>query len=185
MERGRAMNFDLKNRQYLLLLIALVMVGLFLGDRFVRAPLVNAWRTRSDRLAQLRMDVHRGDMLMERADALQATWDRMLTNALPADAPVAESRMLRAFDRWSQTSGVSVSSVRPQWRRAGDDYVTLECRAEISGDLERVTRLLYEIEHDSMGIKVDSADIATRDTDGAHITLGLQVSGLQFVPTTQ
>ena len=93
--------------------------------------------------------------------------------------------MLRAFDRWSQTSGVSVSSIRPQWKRAGDDYMTLECRADISGNLESVTRLLYEIEHDPMGVKVDSADIATRDTDGAHITLGLQVSGLQFVSTNQ
>ena len=44
-----------------------------------------------------------------------------------------------------------------------------------------IARFLYEIEHDPLGVKVDSADIATRDTDGAKITLGLQVSGLQLI----
>ena len=179
------MNFDPKNRQHLLLLIALVIVGLFLGDRLVLTPMVKAWKARSERIAQLKKDVQRGDMLMERTTAIQETWDRMRTNALSGEATEAESQILRAFERWSQVSGVSVTSIRPQWKRAGEDYMTIECRADVAGSLENITRLLYEIEHDPLGVKVDSADLATRDTDGALITLGLQVSGLQLLSSTQ
>ena len=176
------MNFDPKNRQHLLLLIAAVMICLFLGDKLVRAPLWNAWKNRSARLADLKTKVQNGEMLLQRGDSLQSRWDEMRTNSLPSEAALAESQVLRAFDRWSQASGVSVSSIRPQWKRAGDDYMTLECRADLAGNLASVTRLLYEVERDPLGVKVDSADLVTRDTDGAQITLGLQVSGLQLIP---
>jgi hypothetical protein len=61
--------------------------------------------------------------------------------------------------------------------------MTLECRADIGGSLAEVTRFLYEIENDAMGVKVDSASLVTHETDGAQISLGLQVSGLQLIST--
>lgn len=175
------MNIDPKNRQHLLLLAAVVVVAIFLGERIIYTPLVNSWRARSAKIVDLKKKVHDGEALMERGNSLTSTWTDMRTNSLPSDAATAESQVLRAFDRWAQSSGVSVSSIRPQWKRAGDDYMTLECRADISGSLNDVSRFLFEVEHDPLGVKVDSADIATRDTDGAQITLGLQVSGLQLL----
>lgn len=179
------MNFDPKNRQHQLLLLTIVVVGLFLGDKLVRAPLWNAWKARSERLADLQQKVHKGEMLIQRADSLQTRWAEMRTNSLPAETAAAESLILGAFDRWSRSSGVSVSSIRPQWKRADNDYMALECRADIGGNLEEVSRFLYEIERDPIGVKVDSATVATRDTDGAQISLALQVSGLQLITKTQ
>ena len=176
------MNFDPKNRQHLLMLAAIAVVALFLGERVIFTPMVNSWKARSARITELKTKVHNGEALQERGKSLTERWAEMKTNALPADAATAESHVLRAFEKWSQASGVSVSSIRPTWKRAGDDYMTLECRADIAGNLPDVTRFLYEVEHDPLGVKVDSADIATRDTDGAQITLGLQVSGLQLIP---
>jgi hypothetical protein len=174
------MNFDPKNRQHLLLLIAVAVVAMFLGDRLVLTPLLRGWTTRATRLTELQKKVKDGEMLLKRGDLL-ARWSEMRTNALPAETATAESQVLRAFDRWSQAAGVSVSSIRPQWKRAGDDYMTLECRADVAGNLPAVTRFLFEVEHDPLGVKVDSAALATRDTDGAQITLALQVSGLQLI----
>jgi len=176
------MNFDPKNRQHQLLLITVVVVGIFLGDRLVLTPLLNTWKARSARLTELKKNVTNGEALLKRADSLQSRWAEMRTNALPAEAPVAESRMLRGFDNWSRTAGVSVSSIRPQWKRADNDYVSLECRTDVSGSIGDVMRFLYEVGRDPMGVKVDSAALATRDTDGAQITLALQVSGLQLIP---
>jgi len=175
------MNFDPKNRQHLLLLCTVVVVGLFLGDKVVRAPLWNAWKDRSARLVDLKTKVHNGEQLLERGESLESRWTNMRTNALPVQSTSAESLVLGAFDRWSKSSGVSVTSLRPQWKRGEKSYMLLECRAEISGTLREVSRFLYELEHDPIGIKVDSATLATRDTDGAQITLTLQASGLQLL----
>jgi hypothetical protein len=179
------MNFDPKNRQHLLLLAAVVVVGLFLGDKLVREPLWKAWKNRSARLVELKTRVHNGEALIERGASLRDRWSNMRTNALPAESAGAESLMLGAFDRWSKSANVSVSSIRPQWKRADNDYMALECRADVSGALRDVTRFLYEIERDPIGVKVDSATLATRDTDGAQITLTLQTSGLQLITRQQ
>lgn len=176
------MNFDPKNRQHLLMAITIAVVALFLGEKIIFTPMWHSWQARSKRITELKAQVHNGEALLQRSNTLTSRWAEFQTNALPADAATAESHVLRAFERWSQASGVSVSSIRPQWKRAGDDYMTLECRADIAGNLADVSRFLFEIEHDPLGVKVDSADLATRDTDGAQITLGLQVSGLQLIP---
>lgn len=175
------MNFDPKNRQHVLLLCAVIVVGLFLGDRLVREPLWNAWKNRSARLTELKTKVRNGEQLIERADSLESRWVNMRTNALPIQNASAESLVLGAFDRWSRTARVSVSSLRPQWKRGDKEFMTLECRAEIAGTLPEVTRFLYELERDPLGLKVDSATLVTRDTDGASITLSLQISGLQLL----
>jgi Tfp pilus assembly protein PilO len=175
------MNFDPKNRQHLLLLGAVVVVGLFLGERLVFSPLAKAWKNRSERVATLKRDVERGERLIERAESLKSRWAQMSSNSLPTEAAAAESLVLGAFDRWARSSGASVSSIRPQWKRADNDYMTLECRADVGGNLSQITRFLYEVERDPTGVKVDRATIATRDTDGAVIAMDLQVSGVQLV----
>jgi len=56
--------------------------------------------------------------------------------------------------------------------------MTLQCRVEASGNLNTVTRFLYEIEKDPMALRMDAVEISARDNEGQQINLGLQVSGL-------
>jgi hypothetical protein len=104
----------------------------------------------------------------------------MRTNTLPESVSAAENQVLQAFDRWSQLSRISISSLKPQWKQAGDDYMTLEYRAEAFGNIETVTRFLYEIERDALALRVESVELTSRDNEGQQLGLGLQVSGLQL-----
>jgi len=90
--------------------------------------------------------------------------------------------MLKAFDRWSQASSVSVSSLKPQWRQTDEDYTLLECRADASGNMETLSRFLYEVEKDPLALKVEALEITSHDNDGQQLSLGLQVSGLLLTP---
>jgi hypothetical protein len=175
------MNFDLKNRQHLLGLLAAVVIALFLGDKLIVSPLIRSWKARSERIVELKQDVTQGNALLVRAASLQGRWDSMRTNTLPADPSVAESQVQRALERWSQGSGASVTSFRTQWKRSADDYVLIECRLDAAGTLNSLGRFLYEIEADPLGIKVDRADLSTRDNDGQQLNLALTISGLQLM----
>jgi len=52
-----------------------------------------------------------------------------------------------------------VSSIRPQWKEAEEDYKTLECRADVSGTLPAIAHFLYQVERDPLGVKVDSLEL--------------------------
>jgi Tfp pilus assembly protein PilN len=175
---GRRRAVNLNKRQQLLAIFAGAVVALFLADQFILAPLTKSWTDRSKRIAELRKSIHQGNQLLEREQTIRSRWQSMRTNTLPENTSAAEHEVLKAFDRWSQDSGISVSSIRPQWRQRGEDYQTLECRADAFGSIQAVTRFLYNLERDPLALKVDSLEITARDNEGRQLAVGLQVSGL-------
>ena len=123
--------------------------------------------------------------MRNRERTIRSRWDGMRTNTLPNNVSAAVSEVLKAFYRWSQDSGISISSTKPQWKRNSDDYMTLECRAEAFGTMPALTRFLYELEKDPLPLKVEAVEISSRDNDGQQLSLALQVSGLLLNPPEQ
>jgi len=173
---------NLNKRQRLLAILAIVAVGLYVADKLVFAPLTNNWKNRSSRIAKLKEQVRDGTETLKRETALRQQWERMRANTLASAKPEAESQMLKAFERWSRQGRVSVSSIRPQWKEAEEDYKTLECRADAGGSLSAIARFLYLIERDPLGVKVDSLELTARNTEGSQLALVIQVSGLLLNP---
>lgn len=170
----------IKNRQQLLALAAAIGVGLLVGDRLILTPLTKSWKERSHRITELTKSVNQGSLILDREESIRSRWDQMRTNTLPASVSAAENEVLKGFERWSQESRISISSIKPQWKQGGDDFMTLECRADAFGNIQALTRFLYELEKDPLALKVEAVEITTRDNDGQQLTLGLQVSGLQL-----
>ncbi|HEU5396968.1 MAG TPA: type 4a pilus biogenesis protein PilO [Verrucomicrobiae bacterium] len=171
-----------QNRQRLLLILTLVAMGLYLGDWLVFEPMIKLWKARQVAVAELRQQVNNGKSLLRREAAIRNRWSQMQTNALPNNTSQAEQQVLRAFDNWARSSQVTVNSIMPQWQNDQDDYSTLDCRIEASGDIEKLTRFLYEIENNPMALQLESIDLTARDDRGQELSLGLQVSGLALIP---
>ena len=169
----------IENRQQLLLVLTVAVGVLYAADQLMIEPLIGWWKARAKAAAALRTQVHDGRLLIKREDGLHGTWDNMRTNTLPANASLAEQQILKAFDNWSRESGASINGITPQWNNdPSQDYQTLNCRVEASGDLGTLSRFLYDIEKDPMALKLQSVELSSRDNDGQQFALGLQVSGL-------
>ena len=115
---------NLNNRQQLLTVVALAVVAFWLSDKLIFTPLTNSWRDRSVRIDRLRKSVDGGTQLLKRETSIRGRWAGMRTNTLPTEVSAAESAVLRSFDRWSDASRVSITSIKPQWKHDADDYTT-------------------------------------------------------------
>ena len=171
---------NLSNRQQVLTMVAIAAVVLLVGDRFIVTPMTKLWKQRAVEIAQMKKSVTQGASLLERESIIRSRWNLIETNTLATEVSVAENQVLRAFERWSKDSRIGVNGIKPQWKRNADEYATLECRVDAAGTLAEITRFLYEIEKDPLGLKLDIVEITTRDDRGQQLTLGLQVSGLQL-----
>ncbi|HWH68300.1 MAG TPA: type 4a pilus biogenesis protein PilO [Candidatus Sulfotelmatobacter sp.] len=167
-----------KNRQKLLVILAASAAGLFFLDQVILTALKSSWQARATRISELRKKVTDGQSMVQREQSLRARWRFIQANALPNNRSLAEQQVLKAFDRWSQESRISILSINPQWKQDAEEYVTLECRVEAAGDLSTITRFLYDIEKDPMALKLQNLELSARDTEGKQLALGLQVSGL-------
>jgi len=169
---------NISNRQQLLAIIAIAAIVLWVGDKVVFSPLTALWKDRVKQIAELRKSVNQGSLLLERERSIRSRWQDMRTNTLPSETSADENLVLKAFDRWSQESRISITSIKPQWKHNADEYMTLECRVDAFGNLPTLTRFLYNVEKDPLALKVDALEITTRDNDGQQLSLALQVSGL-------
>jgi hypothetical protein len=172
------MTIDPQKRQQLLIVLVLVGVGFLAGDRLIVGPLIKAWDARSKEMVDLRKQIAQGRQLLERRNNVLDRWDQMRTNALPDVLSAAEGRVLDAFDRWARSTSVNITSIKPRWRQLDDDHMTFECNVDATGPLPTITRFLYEIERDSLPIRVEGVELATREADASQISVSLQVSGL-------
>ena len=175
----------IENRQQFLIILTIGVVALFAADRLVFGPLTKAWKARSARITELRKQVADGSLLLQRERNLRARWETMRKNALTNNASLAEQQLLKAFDSWSQESRVSITGLTPQWKRDADEYMTLECRVDASGDLATLCRFLYDIEKEPMALKFESIELSSRDNAGRELAMGLRVSGLVLTPGEQ
>lgn len=168
-------------RQRLLAIIAIAIVALFALDRLVFSPLVDSWKNRSGELAKLRKSIEQGSMLIQRESHTRNMWNDIRKSTLPVNASQAEKELLAAFEKWSADSRVSISSIRPQWKRgATDDYSVLECRVDAAGTLPVLAKFLYSIESSPIAVKMESVELTARDNNGDQIALGLLISAVRL-----
>ncbi len=176
---------QINERQRLLAILAVSGLGLLISDWFVFTPLAHLWQARSKKIVELHQEIAQGSSLLQRERLIRRRWDEMRTNTLTNNPSLAEQQMLKAVDSWSQESRVSITSITPQWKHDADDYMTLECRVDATGDMATLAQFLYAVEKGPMAMKVVSAELSSHDTIGQQLTLALEVSGLVLTPQTQ
>lgn len=173
-----------KNREQLLAAITGLAVLLMVGDNFILQPLSASWAARNKRIEELEQQVAEGTKKLERDRTIRDKWNAMRSHALTNDISGAESQALGAFDRWSRNARVSISSLKPSWKKTSDreQHQAIEYHADVTGSLANLAQFLYQIEKDPLAMKVDVVDLTTRDVEGRSLTLSLQVSGLVLTP---
>lgn len=165
------------NRQQLLVVVTIVVVALFAGDKVVYSPLKSFWQARALEIKRLRVDIARGLATIKNERTIHGNWDQMKSNTLPNNQSAALEKISKSFHDWAEESGASLNGVTPQWKDT-DEYKTVVCRVDASGTLWMLCRFIYDIEKDPMGLRLESVDFSSRDNTGQKMTLGLQVSGL-------
>ena len=176
---------QIKNRQQTLLVGAILAVGLFAGDKLLLRPFLNVWDARSKRITALRTQIAEGQALLDRKDALSIRWAQWQRNTLTNNPSAAEQQFWQALDRWQQDSSVVINATTPQWKTDSDEYTSYQVRLDASGNLNSLTRFLFDIETEPMALKLESMELSARDKGGQQFALGLQVSALVLTPKSR
>ena len=178
---------QIKNRQQMLIIGAIIAVALFAGDELILTPLTKVWNTRAARIAELRKQIDQGKGMVEREQrsSIRSRWEQMTSHALPNNNSAAEQQVYKAIDLWAQDSGVTLAAITPQWKHDSDDYMTFECRVDATGDMGKLSRFLYSVERDPMALKLELVELNARDKEGQQLSMGLQLDGLVLTTPTR
>jgi hypothetical protein len=164
-------------RQRTLLVVVIILVGLWLGDKILISPLTSLWTRRQEAIKALDTKVKSGKRLIQRGNYVRSEWQQMQNNTLPNNDSLAQEQLLSAVHQWEQDSGVTINGIVPQWKD-GEDYRTIVCRIDAVGPVSTLAHFIYDVEKGPLGVRVESLDATSRDPNGQQIALGLQISGL-------
>ena len=173
----------IKNRQDVLVVVTIAVVALAVAVNFILPPIIDWWSARQKQIADLRGKIKDGTQMIHRETYMRSRWHDMQANALSPDMSQAEQQFLKAMDGWSRDSGTEITSIMPQWKNDGTNYITLNCRVETAGDLNSLTRFIYAVENGPMMVRVDSVELSSHDTTGQQLTLGVEINGLALLQT--
>ncbi len=167
-----------KNREWLLAVTAGVCIGAWVADSFILTPLTGLWKSRSERIVELRKQLTKGQMLIEREDTIRKRWSDMKEHAFTSEVAEAEDRILKSASRWAQTSGLGLSSLKPRVTQESEEFKKAEFSASGQGSIDSVARFLYELERDDLPLKVEQVQISAHDKTGKELALEVRFSGL-------
>ncbi|MDX9755288.1 MAG: hypothetical protein RBU29_15085 [bacterium] len=169
------------NRERILIIASLACLVLLVGDKLILSPMLNAWTTRADAIEQLENDLFKGRLLLEREEDYRARWQAIREGALPKDISSAENLVLKSVDRWVNQSRINLVSFKPQWKQTEEDWMSLECRAIAQGNMESVVRFLYEIETETLPLRITGLELSSKDETGQIMTFGIEISAIRFM----
>lgn len=176
---------QIKNRQQLLVVIAVSAIALFAGDKIIFSPLMGLWDGRQKEIAGLRAKIGQGKQLLSVELPIRAHWRDLLQRSLTNDTSAAEQRVLQALNQWAQDSGAIITGINPQWKFDSDEYCTYECHVDATGDINRLNRFLFAAEREPLALRFQSAEFTARDKEGNQLALVLQFSALMLTPTAR
>ncbi len=163
----------LSQRERIIVLVTVLVVGALVADRFVRAPIANA-------LGELRVERQKSLTQVAKAKNLflekQQFEKKPEFKVLPNDAE-AESRVAKALDKWAEDARLTLTSVKPD-RMAGGDKGLKEILFVIAGkgSLDSVAWFLYQVETSELPIKVKHMQLGSTSEAGDNMSMELRIS---------
>lgn len=156
-------------------------IGLLGLDRLILSPLMNLWKERAERIEQVESRLANGNALISQERAYRRKWREMQRDSLGAASSEAESKVIKAVDAWADESRLGFTGLKPSWRELDSELGRLlECRASGFGDLRNVARFLYELEADSLPLRIEDLELISRDERGERLNLSVRFTGLQL-----
>jgi hypothetical protein len=160
----------------MIVLLAALMAGAFVADKVVLSPAWQRFQATEDQKRALLGQINDAQNLFERRRLMERRWKKMLSDGLQSDAE-AESRVVRALDKWSQEARLTLTSLKPA-RVAGDKGLQEMTFVVVGrGRLDAMARFLWQIETAELPVKVKDMVLGASEADES-MSLELNLSAL-------
>jgi Tfp pilus assembly protein PilO len=166
----------LSKREQIMAIIAVSVVGFLVLNRFLIGPVVDKFRQLETQKSQLSLELGQAQNLFRKRRMLEREWENASIEGLRNEVE-AESKVGRALNEWSQTSHLTLSSVKPERMASDKGLQEMTFVVVGTGTLESVARFLWQIETAPLPIKVKDMQLGSSES-GQSMSVQLHLSAL-------
>jgi len=170
-----------KRERYIVAVTLIAVAGLGF-DRLVLTPIQERKVAMERERQRVLGGLERARALFARKKQLGPKWQQVVEAGLKSDPAEAESQVLHAVRNWSQESGLSLSSLRPEHTAQKGELREITFQASGTGPMSAVAGFLWRLETSPLPIRVNDLQLGTRKEGTDDLNLQLRVSTLCHSP---
>ena len=175
----------LSKRERYIVAATIIAVSILVLDRYVLTPFLDHRAQIGAERQNLLREMERAMNQFARRRQMQQEWKEMLEAGLRRDASEAESQVLHAVRNWSQESGFSLSSVKPERIVQEGELQEITFQAAGTGSMRSVALFLWQLETAPLPLKVKELQLGSRKEGADDLSLQLRISALYLPAETR
>jgi|WetSurMetagenome_2_1015567.scaffolds.fasta_scaffold55801_3 Tfp pilus assembly protein PilO len=168
----------LSKRERQIAIITIIILMIFVFDRFILTPVMDARDRIQSEKTELTREMAKASELFKQKNRVNKKYNEMISGGLNSDASITESEVLNAIRAWSQDCGLTLSSVKPEREKGGEEMKEIIFNLACSGDMTAMSRFLWSIEKSALPVKITEFQLGSSSDDGREISLQLKLSAL-------
>lgn len=175
----------LSKREKIIALAALLVLGGLVLDRAILTPLLNRLDQWEMEKQALQLELSEAQNLLKRRNAMERKWRGMAGEGLTAGSE-SESKVLHALDRWSQDTGLTLTSVKPLRRtQVRDQLHEMTFTIAGSGSMHAAAEFIWQVERAQLPLRIRDLQLGSANESGTEMSLQLNISALTLVTPTK
>jgi hypothetical protein len=168
----------LSKRERRIAIVTIAVLMIFVFDRFILSPVMDARDKVLSQKEDLIREMGKASGLFKQKGKVSAKYNEMISGGLNSDASITESEILNAIRAWSQDYGLSLSSVKPERNKSGEEMREIIFNLACSGDMTSLSRFLWRVETSTLPVKITEIQLGSNSDNGREMSLQLKLSAL-------
>ncbi|MEM7681295.1 MAG: hypothetical protein AAF288_04995 [Planctomycetota bacterium] len=170
----------MSKRERLLVWLTLSVVGLFLADRVLVAPVAGWYQARSDQAVELEQDIERARGLVQMRSEVSRLWQGYRNAGLGRDASALTAEVNASLSAWAQQAGLTLSGVRPARQVEVEAFQEMGFVVSADGSAGSAAAFLARIESSPLPMKVSRVDFSASNAEEDRVQLQVTLSTLRL-----
>ncbi|MFC1764533.1 hypothetical protein ACFL6U_21005 [Planctomycetota bacterium] len=171
----------LSKREQLIVLVTIVVLSALVGDRYLLTPLMDKLNLWSEQSQSLATELNEAENLLKQRTLLERKWQKMAGDELVTSSE-SESHVLNALDRWSQETGLTLSSVKPlRITKVKGSLHEISFAVAGSGSLQATSEFMWQIEKAPLPLRILDLQMGSANESGTEMSVQLNISALTII----
>jgi len=175
----------LSAREKKIVIVVLATLLLFLGDRYVVSPFMEARRNLERDIADAVQRQSDASNVMANSRRAEKRWKEITASGLNSDQGAADSQMLNAISAWARDAGLPAPAVKPDRMEQEKQFRKIVYHVATTGSMRSVMQFLWRIQTANIPARVTDLQLASRKegADDLQMTVGISTLFIGPEPT--
>ncbi len=166
----------LSKREQLMFYAALAILGLWVLNAFVLAPVSDAMNQTRQLRDALAADVEAMFDLIDRRPAMRQRWQEMQNQGLSENPSVTEQVAFKYLQQWSDDAGVTLTTMTPSRNTVEVGMPSITFNVAGKGSLGGVCRLIDQLEQTPLPVRIQSLTLGSTNAMGEILTVQMKLN---------